>query len=340
MYPHTNPRAAQKGLSLVELMLAITLGLVLTAGVLQVVMSTKQSFNTQQALARVQENARLVMDALVADISAAGYMGCLPIMDVDNKANVAVTNTLADQTMNYDFQTPVAGTEGGGANPDTLTVRRASESSAVPMVESLSAQNAETFKVDSGHPNYTSLKQWDVVSLSDCSHASVFLITNDPQDGATPGVIAHKADVTAPADSANGGQKNASSDLGHPYSGNFNRNSARAKIYKVGSTVYALKSTRNGVALPTPSLFAGEVELAQGVEDLQIQYGIDANPDDPNANAEQYVNADQVANWNNVISIRLTLTLNSQQVVSPGIGDGLLHKTYSTTIRLRNRSPA
>ena len=48
----------QSGLSLVELMIAITLSLLLIAGVLQIFLSSKQTYSTNNALSRVQESGR------------------------------------------------------------------------------------------------------------------------------------------------------------------------------------------------------------------------------------------------------------------------------------------
>ena len=67
-----SPRAAQQGLSLVELMVAIALGLFLSWGAIQAFLSGKQTYSTQQALSRIQENARLVQDFLGFDIRSDG----------------------------------------------------------------------------------------------------------------------------------------------------------------------------------------------------------------------------------------------------------------------------
>lgn len=66
----------QRGLSLVELMISITLGLVLMAGVIHVFLSSRAVFSTQQAMSRAQENGRLGMELISEDIRMAGYWGC------------------------------------------------------------------------------------------------------------------------------------------------------------------------------------------------------------------------------------------------------------------------
>jgi type IV pilus assembly protein PilW len=67
---------SQRGLSLVELMISITLGLILIAGVIHVFLSSREVFATQQAMSRAQENGRLGMELMAEDIRMAGYWGC------------------------------------------------------------------------------------------------------------------------------------------------------------------------------------------------------------------------------------------------------------------------
>ena len=58
-------------------------------------------------------------------------------------------------------------------------------------------------------------------------------------------------------------------------------------------------------------------ELIQGVEDFQVQFGVN---NDNDLGADRYVDADNVgaANWNNVVSVRLTLQLNTVDPVQAG----------------------
>jgi len=67
------PANRSQGFTLVEIMLAITLSLILIAGVVQVYLSSKTSFLMQNQLARIQENERISMDFLQRDISQAGF---------------------------------------------------------------------------------------------------------------------------------------------------------------------------------------------------------------------------------------------------------------------------
>jgi type IV pilus assembly protein PilW len=59
-------------------MVAITLGLVLTAAALSIFLSNRQSYEVTETLSRLQENARFGLDSMIRDLRAAGYFGCVP----------------------------------------------------------------------------------------------------------------------------------------------------------------------------------------------------------------------------------------------------------------------
>jgi len=67
----TQPR--QTGFTLVEIMIAITIGLVMTAGILQISQANKESNRLQRNMGFVQENIRSAMEILGRDIRMAGH---------------------------------------------------------------------------------------------------------------------------------------------------------------------------------------------------------------------------------------------------------------------------
>lgn len=52
----------QRGLTLMEVMVAITISLILLAGVMQIFLGSRQTYRMQDGLARLQENGRFAMD--------------------------------------------------------------------------------------------------------------------------------------------------------------------------------------------------------------------------------------------------------------------------------------
>ncbi|HEX7718337.1 MAG TPA: prepilin-type N-terminal cleavage/methylation domain-containing protein, partial [Woeseiaceae bacterium] len=67
----------QRGVTLVELMVALLLGMLLTAGMIQVFASNRVTYEFNQGLSRIQENARFALDHIAYTTRMAGYRGCL-----------------------------------------------------------------------------------------------------------------------------------------------------------------------------------------------------------------------------------------------------------------------
>ncbi len=65
--------APQRGFSLIELMVSVTLGLLLLAAVSQIYVNTTGSSHNTLKMARVNQELRAAMDVMVRDIQRAGY---------------------------------------------------------------------------------------------------------------------------------------------------------------------------------------------------------------------------------------------------------------------------
>lgn len=63
----------QRGLSLVELMVALAIGMVLIAGFLQIFLSVRSTYSTNEAASRTQENGRFALEFLSEHARMAGY---------------------------------------------------------------------------------------------------------------------------------------------------------------------------------------------------------------------------------------------------------------------------
>lgn len=152
--PREWPRAEQRGLSLVELLVATTLGLVLVAGVLVAHQHSQAARRAAESLARMQEVSRLAFDVIEADVRMAGYWGKHGRADaVTGRAGAGaplpagITSAQGtridlcggpDSRWAIDLERPIDGTDDayrlacrpvGGAQPDSdvLVLRRASD---------------------------------------------------------------------------------------------------------------------------------------------------------------------------------------------------------------------
>lgn len=77
-------RGAARGFSLVEMLLALALGLVLIMGVTQVALSSRITHASQNSASLLQDDARFVLGKLIQEIRLAGMFGCLSTASIGN----------------------------------------------------------------------------------------------------------------------------------------------------------------------------------------------------------------------------------------------------------------
>jgi hypothetical protein len=115
---------------------------------------------------------------------------------------------------------------------------------------------------------------------------------------------------------------------------------ADASLYRIGSDIFFIAEgagTNNRGDVPL-SLWRkrgleAPVELVEGVESLRVLYGVDTTGDRvPN----RYQGIDQIVNRERIVTMRVTLTANSVDVVSEQ-QDGILRRDFTKTIAIRNR---
>lgn len=113
---HNTPsqRLSEQGFSLVELMVAITISFILMAGISKVFLGSKTSYNLQDGMGRLQENARFALDILHHSISMTAYSGTL------SPLNNALDSTNSRE--NYSANTSLGFTTANNTASDTIEV--------------------------------------------------------------------------------------------------------------------------------------------------------------------------------------------------------------------------
>ena len=91
--PSCRARAAQRGLSLVELMIAMLLGLVVVAAVFNMYTGTRRSSLFTEGLQTMQENGRFGVSVLQKGLRLAGYSPASPLdaFDIDESGGDRIT---------------------------------------------------------------------------------------------------------------------------------------------------------------------------------------------------------------------------------------------------------
>ncbi len=361
----------QSGYSLVELMIAMALGTFLLAGVIQIFSSSKQSYRLQDGQSRVQENARYVLELLGRDVREAGYTGCrgldkisiirignapLPIFDVKS----AVIGRWWDQgSGSWSNAVPTAVT-GVVAGTDMITIQKG-ESCGATLTGNTTASNANIQVVS---PNSCRLSAGDATMVTDCSTAHILRATNVSSGGGSE-TIAHAVSANTATHLCTGYPNSyPTSNAGACGSGlSKTYTSPPAQLLKFISYSYFIRPGVNGLNSlwrldNTRGISArNPIELVEGVEDMQITYGIGAGgiastyadaatfPTPPAAPGGAVPN-----DWSDVISARIALlfesadanlTIGNQVYTWNGAtvtsSDGRIRRVFSTTITIRNR---
>lgn len=75
-------KRVQLGLSIVELLIALALGLLLMTGIIQVFIASRQTYATNEAMGRLQENGRFALDFIARNARNAGYIDPINLKDL------------------------------------------------------------------------------------------------------------------------------------------------------------------------------------------------------------------------------------------------------------------
>jgi len=324
----------QLGVALVEILVAMLIGLFLVGGVLQILSSSRQTHRVHEATARMQESGRMALEVISRDIRMTDFWGCAS--DLLN-----VVNNLDNSGAGYiDFGAGgVAGTEGGGGAADSLVLRGGFRS-GLGVQPPYGPQASANIKVTAGND----LEQGDVVFISDCTNADIFQITN--ANPGTSGTVVHNTGNATEPGNYNASNPGCPGGNAHCLSKIYG---ADATIFRVQEIIYTIGTGSEG----EPALFRNGVEYLDGVEDFQVLYGEDT--DAPATAgfgiANYYVPANQVTDMNNVVSVRFAIITRSQKDNLTGgatqsyavLGDSRsapdqrLRQTYMSTVNIRNR---
>lgn len=359
MLANHTPQRRQKGVTLIELLVALMLGLLLTAGMIQVFIGNRATYEFNDSLSRIQENARFTLDHIAYNTRMAGYSGCLSDVVIYN--NLDGTNNFRDDIENgiqghdangtgdndtYDPAadplpgwTPALPAELAGQvlqGSDVLIVRSMGGSS-VSLVAPFT--NAAQLFVDPSH----NFLIGEILVVSDCQKASIFQVTNIDATGVN---IVHSNSGSFTPGNA-GPNWDAEQDYG-----------LGAELARLQTFAFYVGTGDDGPALFHLRLrsvgniasFAAE-ELAGGIETMQVRYGVD---NDSDGAMDDVVPASAVADWTRVLSVEVSLLARASEEYGTETDtavyrlggttfnppdDRRLRQVFSTSVGVRNRLP-
>ena len=361
-----------QGLSLVELMVAVAISMILLAGIGNIYVSNKQVYLLNEEHSRLQESARVALSTISKEVRMAGYKGCNSEM-----SGIGVALNGVGGNWLFDLPAGIRGYEGGVstfpgefsalavANTDALSVIRA-DTDDLFTVTSVTAGSASTptqIHLSANH----NLKKGEILVISDCRQSTVFQMTNDNPANSISVVEMQQGGTVIPGNCANSyklGTLTQNTDCSSPstdwvqYLFNNAGNSDDPKLSRLLASSFFIGSNSGVPTLYMTSMVHGAatgttvgtttIEIADGVADMEILYGEDKTST-ANSPPNRFQTADAVTNWDDVSAIRLSLLMRSHRQINPTpqtytwkgssvtATDNYIYRTFSTTIKIRNR---
>lgn len=327
---------------MVEIMVSLVISLFLLGGIVQVYVANKATYKFSDSISRIQENGRFAMEIVAQDLRMAGFWGCAAF-DPDDTENIV--NNLDPTSAGYnaflhDFvgMGAIQGTENDGLNGSDSFTLRGAKPNQVNIHPPYNIATSDALNVTATN----SIQADDIVMISNCRGADIFQVTGTTAAVADQNGIVHTTGGVDP------GNYNPTTCKGggnlHCLSQTYGSDSA---MFEIQTVTYTIAAGSSGEPALWRSENGTDVELVEGVEEMQILYGID---DDGDGFANQYVPVAAVPDMNDVIAVRFMLLMRSEDAfvaevpqtytyngntVTPN--DRRLRQVFQTTIALRNR---
>jgi type IV pilus assembly protein PilW len=324
-----------RGFSLIELMVAMVLGLVVIGGVISVMLANKRSYRANEGLSQIQESARTAYELIARDIRQSGGTGC----DNAKRMSMAVTNSGAW------WQTWASVQGFDNTQTDTAVAFGTTTGTRVAGTDSIHLQGIEGGglpvnvhntggTISLSNATATSLIDNEVLMICDFDHATMF------KAGLyTTGTTTINYSLTGNCSRGLGYPINCDGANGNVYA--FQRNAWVGRVtavdWYIGNNG---RAADGGRSLYRQRLNAGGTlvteEVVAGVTDMQITFG--RNGLDTIVNANAIVGA---TNWANVNSVFITVTVTSSDtnLTTTTANTGRIQRTFTYLVTLRNRVP-
>ena len=168
----------QSGLTLVEVLVAMVIGLFLLTGIAQAYLSNRVSYTFSEAISRIQENGRFALDTMTQDLRMAGFFGCAIFDPLDTSTLV---NNLNPAGLGYDAAIHdfiglgrLGGTENDGLNGSDSVSVRGPKPNQVTVHPPYNVSTSATIHVTTND----SIQPGDIVMITNCRGADIFQVTN------------------------------------------------------------------------------------------------------------------------------------------------------------------
>ena len=317
----------ERGMSLAELMIAMTLGLLLTAGIATLFTQTRESFNQDEQVANMQANLRFAIEVVVQEATMAGFWGgVLEPVSITNDSTLDVGTDCGAGTdaWAFDPMTPITSVDNASAAAAHAAFDCITEAEFSPTTDVLGIKRVRGLAIEDD-PNQC-VHDFNATALTT---GTVYLADN----GIIGLLFEHPKSATYTVDGCVENREYAPSVL-----------YIRDHSITEGDGIPTLcRKYLEMAATPTMSTEC----LVEGIEQLQIEFGLDNNAD---GLPERYVSAPTAAQLDVVTAIRVHLLARSLRP-QPGYDnpktyvlgnttftpdDNYYRRSATTTVVLRN----
>lgn len=341
-----------QGFTLIELMIAMTLGLLVSGAAVVMVMSALGQLSNSQHFSEIVDNGRIALEMMERDIAHAGFMGPLSGQELKSGG--------LDENLSLQVARPAFDCKGGGVNNQTFPKTSATAtfrllwgeevSRTVPM-PCIKTAKARDEAIVYNHARIGS----DLIQIKRLVGNADTRINPSSAD---PELVYMVANASAGVIYQHANQPSAFNLPSSPaYYAYQHRVYYVAEVNRYGEDKFPVLVRMSLHYLDGKTQLVAQ-EIAEGIEDIRILYGIDS---DANATVDHYVTAANVAEeewdnvgWNRIISVKLALliratkpdpkfrtTAKSQTYSYAGerrsfTADGIRRKVLETTIGLKN----
>lgn len=341
-----------RGLALIELMIAMVLGLVIIGAVTGIMLSNIQGFRTNTGLSQIQDSARVGYELLARDIRQAANVPCgndIPVVNILNSAQGPAANV----PWQYDFNNAFVGFDGddelnGVDNQIAGTefiVMLSGEASDSYMEDYDTNSNSSNFAVATAGGSAHDFAAGDILMACNERQATIFQVTNAQANSnrlvANTGGSQTPGNCTkgfGPIEPGNGNQLCDTNGTPGPYGPNTVLARLNSTAWYIGdnerpgeggrSLYMARLDVSGGNAAVIP------IEIAAGVNEMNLRYRL--------VDTADFIDAATVGNrWADVNAVEVTLELLSQdQNISTdnSVEQGRLGRGFTSVIAIRNRS--
>ncbi|MEW5057397.1 MAG: PilW family protein [Cycloclasticus sp.] len=357
-------KSTQSGVTLVELMIALVLGLIIAAGLSQIFVSSQKTYRITEEQSRLQESARFGFEFITRGFREAGYSGCRAI----ERLNIQVIANAP--TVSYNANNIVSGSEASLTSPgtwspalnsdieddviagtDTLSIQKAGSCGGTLTQQGQSNSSTSEIKIPTS--NSCNISAGDVLMLTDCEHAHIFRANSNSNNPGNSGNSDETISIAASMNSSTHFCLNqANAGTGSCGTGNAKLYGSDAELLTFSSLTYYIGTGAGGrnALFVYDGTASSKTELVEGVEDMQIQYGVDADENDIVDNYQTAETVNTAGNWDKVISAEISILLTTQKDnlttaeqtfiyngTTVNASDKRLHHVYTTVISIRNR---